>query len=81
MCKHLYQRKIKNGKEKKIEPEIYSELCQDIFCVTLSYSGAQPEIFQGRGSLMGLGHFHKHFVIKTPAEKRLRREKFRSFFS
>ena len=68
-------------KKKKIEPGIYSELCQDIFCVTLAYSGAQPEIFQGRGGLIGLGHFHKHFVIKTPAQKKALLGKNRSFFS
>ena len=50
-------------KEKKIEPGIYSELCQDIFCVTLAYSGAQPENFQGRGGLMGLGH--KYYCIRS----------------
>ena len=29
------------------------------------YSGAQPEIFQGRGGLVGLGHIYKHFVKNT----------------
>ena len=35
-----------------------------IACVLfLSFSsGAQPEIFQGRGSFAKLGHFDKHFV-------------------
>ena len=28
-------------------------------------SGAQPEIFQGKGGLVGLGHFYKHFVKNT----------------
>ena len=40
-----------------------------------SPSGAQPEIFQGRGSFMKLGHSDKHFVSKIP-EKRARRENF-----
>ena len=38
-------------------------------------SGAQPEIFQGRGGLLGLGHFYKLFVKNTrkkgPAGKNL----------
>ena len=29
------------------------------------YTGAQSEIFQGRGGLVGLGHFYKHFVKNT----------------
>ena len=29
------------------------------------YTGAQPEIFQGRGVLVKLGHFYKHFVKNT----------------
>ena len=29
------------------------------------YAGAQPEIFQGRGVLVKLGHFYKHFVKNT----------------
>ena len=28
-------------------------------------SGAQPEIFQGRGGFVELGHFDKHFVKNT----------------
>ena len=28
-------------------------------------TGAQPEIFQGRGGLVELGHFDKHFVKNT----------------
>ena len=27
--------------------------------------GAQPEIFEGRGGLVGLGLFYKHFVKNT----------------
>ena len=27
--------------------------------------GAQPEIFQGRGGFVKLGHFNKHFVKNT----------------
>ena len=30
-----------------------------------TFTGAQPEIFQGRGGLVGLGHSYKHFVEKT----------------
>ena len=37
------------------------------------YTGAQPEIFQGRGGFVKLGHFHKRSVInsgkKGPAGK------------
>ena len=37
--------------------------------------GAQPEIFQGRGGLVRLGHFYKHFIKNTrkkgPAGKSL----------
>ena len=43
-------------------------------------SGAQPEIFQGKGGLVGLGHFYKHFV-KKHKEKRPRSDKLGSFFS
>ena len=28
-------------------------------------SGVQPEIFQGRGSFVKLGHFDKHFIKKS----------------
>ena len=31
-------------------------------CIT---SGAQPDLSQGRGGLVGLGHFHKHFLKNT----------------
>ena len=29
------------------------------------YAGAQPVMFQGRGGLVGLGHFYKHFDKNT----------------
>ena len=29
------------------------------------YIGVQSKIFQGRGGLVGLGHFYKHFVKNT----------------
>ena len=29
------------------------------------YTGAQSEILQGRGGLVGLGHLYKHFVKNT----------------
>ena len=42
--------------------------------------GTQPELFQGRGGFMELGHFDKHLIKKTrkkgPAGK-----DFRLFFS
>ena len=44
----------------------------------LVISGTQPEIFQGRGGFVELGHFNKHFVKNTI--KKPRREKFWSFF-
>ena len=28
-------------------------------------AGAQPEIFQGRGCFVKLGHFDKHFIKKS----------------
>ena len=38
------------------------------------YAGMQPELFQGRGSFVVLGHFDKHFFKNTqkkdPAGKR-----------
>ena len=46
-------------------------LCQNIkyinirrCIITIKVSGWQPEIFQGRGGLMGLGHFYKYFIKK-----------------
>ena len=42
--------------------------------VSLPHAGAQPEIFQGRGSFMELGHFDKHFVKNT--RKKAPQEKF-----
>ena len=33
--------------------------------VPMSISGAQPEIFQGRGGIVKLGHFNKHFIKKS----------------
>ena len=42
----------------------------------LVWSGAQPEIFQGRGGFVETGHFNKHFVENTgkkyPREKILK---------
>ena len=43
-------------------------------------AGAQPEIFQGIGIFVELGHFDKHF-IKNTRKKRPRREPFCSFFT
>ena len=37
----------------------------EVFDEVKHNSGAQPEIFQGRGSFMELGHFNKHFVKNT----------------
>ena len=31
-------------------------------CIT---SGAQPDLSQGTGGLVGLGHFYKHFLKNT----------------
>ena len=46
-------------------------LCQNIkyinirrCIITIKVSGWQPEIFQGRGGLVGLGHFYKYFIKK-----------------
>ena len=51
-------------------------LRKDLFIVALrKCTGAQPEMFQGSGGLVGLGHFYKHFVkntrTKSPARKSL----------
>ena len=43
-------------------------------------TGAQPEIFQGRGGFVKFGHSEKDFV-KNSRKKKPRREKLRSFFS
>ena len=31
----------------------------------MAYTGVQPEIFQGRGGFMKLGHFDKNFIKKS----------------
>ena len=41
-------------------------------------SGAQPEIFQGRGGFMKLGHFDKHFIKKS--RKKVPHGKYLKFF-
>ena len=33
--------------------------------VSFPHAGVQPEIFQGRGGFVELGHFDKHFVKNT----------------
>ena len=40
--------------------------------------GAQPEIFQGRGGFVKLGHFDKHFIKK--ARKKAPQRKILDFF-
>ena len=47
-----------------------------VFVISCSFQGAKPEIVQGRGGFVELGHFYKPFL-----KKRLRWEKFSSFFS
>ena len=42
------------------------------------HTGAQPEIFQGKGGFVKLRHFDKYFIKFE--EKRTHREKFWSFF-
>ena len=37
----------------------------EIFNEVKHNSGAQPEIFQGRGGFVELGHFNKHFLKNT----------------
>ena len=49
--------------------KIYSKQ-GSLFClgdrtVLFSHAGAQPEIFQGSGGFIKLGHFDKHFVKNT----------------
>ena len=46
----------------------------------MKVSGRRPEIFRGRGSLVRLGHFYKHFVKKHYKKKPIK-EKFESSFS
>ena len=41
---------------------IHQICCTIQECLIYAISGAQPEIFLGRGGLMGSGHFYKHFV-------------------
>ena len=47
------------------------------------HAGAQPDIFQGRGSFVELGHFNKHFMKntrkKTPLGKSLKLGQFFDF--
>ena len=49
----------------------YSSSEQKSDCLYHIYAGAQPEIVQGRGGFLKLGHFDKHFLkkpkIKSPA--------------
>ena len=40
--------------------------------------GAQPELFQGRGSFVQLGHFDKHFIKKS--SKKAPQENILEFF-
>ena len=40
--------------------------------------GAQPEIFQGRGDFLKLGHFDKHFIKNT--RKKAPQRKISEFF-
>ena len=42
-------------------------------------SGEQPEIFQGRGGFVKLGHFDKHFIKKSG--KKSTQGKILEFFS
>ena len=37
-------------------------------------AGSQPEMFQGRGGFLELGHFDKLFVVKNTREKSPQRE-------
>ena len=39
--------------------------------VSFPHAGAQPEIFQGRGGFVELGHFDKHFVKNTRKKARM----------
>ena len=41
-------------------------------------AGAQPDVFQGRGAVVKLGHFDKHFV-KTSRKKCSAGKKFEVF--
>ena len=41
-------------------------------------SGVQPEIFQGRGGFVKLGHFNKHFIKKS--RKKAPQRKILEFF-
>ena len=42
-------------------------------------TGAQPEIFQGRGDFVGLGYFFINIFLKTP-EKKIPQGKIWEFF-
>ena len=43
----------------------YSSSEQKSDCLYHIYAGAQPEIVQGRGGFLKLGHFNKHFLKKS----------------
>ena len=49
---------------------IYKETLAQVFSYEFcenfkNTSGAQPELFQGRGGFVKLGHFDKHFIKKS----------------
>ena len=49
--------------------------------INSNYAGAQPEIFQGRGVFVKLGHLHKHFVKNIRKKKSPQRRIVEFFFS
>ena len=54
-----------------------AQISWSLFCTSvliIIISGAQPEIVQGKGVFVELGHFDKHFV-KNTRKKKHHREK------
>ena len=49
-----------------------------MWSIGAGYSGAQPEIYQGRGGFVKLGHFDKNFIKKS--RKKAPQEKTLEFF-
>ena len=65
-CEDEILNSTENSRGNKIE--ICENICLIHFignCMHVNITGAQPEIFQGRGGLVGLGQFYKHFVKNT----------------
>ena len=63
------------------KPPFQNSQCysKPVVVICICFTGAQLEIFQGRGCIVEFGHFDKDFV-KKHKKRKLRREKFWNFF-